>query len=174
MLVRGRVTDLENCRDLAVGRALRDELHDLLLPRRQCDVAVRAVSRRPQARDHLHEAVQDGPRERAFTQRRRGDGALEGSWRHVAGNKTNEAEACGLSPSLGCRRSHKRDEASRSAELVGSRPERRAQQKALGAADEDRVICARHTGGELDQAGQRAHDVDTALVETRVGDADLF
>ena len=57
---------------------------------------------------------------------------------------------------------------------MGSRPEGRAEQKALSAADEDRVISARGPRGQLRQARQRAHDLETAFVQASVCQADFL
>src|SRR5206468_4396937 len=100
---------------------------------------------------HLHQSVQNCSRKRTPALGRSRDGALQRSWRHLTRDEPHEAEARGLSARFGRRQLHQRDKAGGPAELLRACPELRAQQKTLGATDEDRVIRSRRAWAELGQ-----------------------
>ena len=109
MLVRRRLTDLQDARDLPIGRSLRDEVDDLLLPRCERYTAIASKVSRRKPGDHLHEAIQDRAGKGALALRRCCDGPIERLWGRVARNESHEAKAGGLSARLRRRRGHERD-----------------------------------------------------------------
>src|SRR5207247_3505457 len=92
VLVRGRLAYPENAGDLAIGRSLCDEVHDLILSRGETRLAIAPRGSNGEARGGLEQRIDDPARERAITAGRGCDRSLERPWREVSRGQSTEPE----------------------------------------------------------------------------------
>jgi len=171
MFVSCRFADAKPRRDLAVGRALRDQIHNLTLPRRQRDRCLAfGVTHREKAQK-LEEPGQRGTRERDLALADRPNGPREG---HRISGTTHEATKPDASGSRGIRAiGDNRDGRDNSGDACDLRLEGRVLELVRAASHEHGVVLGEQAQVHLLDMGNERHDVHRALAEARVRGADL-